>query len=168
LNHAATPGDGCPLVQQVNGNFGGRDRGEGGNYEGQVSEKKVHRSQKCGAEGDGNDNEQIGQQGNQENGQKDHEGYIPQVWNLSESQENKFSHIVGTHVEIHLRRNTLLGPEYLQKIKNDMSSTGKCYGLTFLKLESSHSVRSMSLADLPQSLFQFFLTFSTNYISSDT
>ena len=63
LSQAATPGDGCPLIQQVNGNFGSSDRGEGGIYEGQVSEKEVHGGRKCGAEGDGYDNEQIGQQG---------------------------------------------------------------------------------------------------------
>ena len=50
LSQAATPGDGSPLVQQAWDHFGGGDRGEGGIYEGQVIEKKVHGSRKCGAE----------------------------------------------------------------------------------------------------------------------
>ena len=53
LNHVSTQGDGSPLVQEVNGNLGGSDRGEGGIYEGQVSEEEVHGNQKCGAERDG-------------------------------------------------------------------------------------------------------------------
>ena len=44
LSQAATPGDGSPLVQKVNGNFRGGDRGQGGIYEGQVSEKEGHGS----------------------------------------------------------------------------------------------------------------------------
>ena len=57
----ATLRDGSPLVQQVSDQFGGCDRGEDAIYEGQVSEKEVHGSWKCGAEGDGYDNEQVGQ-----------------------------------------------------------------------------------------------------------
>ena len=120
LSHAATPGDGCPLIEQVNGNFGGGDRGEGGIYDSQVSEKEVHGSWECGAEGNGNDNEQIWQQGNQEYEQKDHEEYFPQVWILCESQENKFSHIVGRCGEIHLTREHLPETQIIYKgLKND-------------------------------------------------
>ena len=57
LSQAATPGDGSYLEQEVNGNFGGSNRGESSIYEGQVSEKEVHERWKCGAEGDGNSNE---------------------------------------------------------------------------------------------------------------
>ena len=72
LSQAATPGDGSPLVQKVIGNFRGGDRGQGGIYEGQESEKEVHVSfWKCGAEWDGDGNEQIGHHGKQENKQKD-------------------------------------------------------------------------------------------------
>ena len=61
LSQAATPRDGSPLVQRVSDQFGGGDGSVGGIYEGQVSEKEVHGSWKCGAEGDDDDNEQTGQ-----------------------------------------------------------------------------------------------------------
>ena len=61
LSQAATPGDGSPLVQRVSDHFRGGEGCEGGIYEGQVSEKEVHGSKKCGAEEDGDANEQIGQ-----------------------------------------------------------------------------------------------------------
>ena len=61
LSQAATPGDGSPLVQQVSDQFGRGDRGEDGIYEGQMIEKEVHGSWKCGAEGDGDDDEQVGE-----------------------------------------------------------------------------------------------------------
>lgn len=61
LSQAAAQGDGSPLVQQVDDHFGGGHRGVGCIYKGQVCEKEIHGSQKCGAEGDGNNNEQIGQ-----------------------------------------------------------------------------------------------------------
>ena len=118
VEQAASPGDGSPLVQQVSDHFGGDDRGEDAVYEGQVSEKEVHGIRKCGTEGDGDDNEQVGQHSEKEHEQKDNEEYFLQVWILHESQENKFSHIVGSH-EIHLRTPTFLGPELPTKIKND-------------------------------------------------
>ena len=49
------------LVKYVDGYYGCSDSGEGGLYEGQVSEKEVQGRWKCGAEGDGNDNKQISQ-----------------------------------------------------------------------------------------------------------
>ena len=120
LNQAATPGDGSPLVQQVNDEFGGGDRGEDAIYEGQVSEKEVHGSRKCGGEGDGDDNEQVGQHSKQENEQKDNEEHFLQVWILCESQENKFSHVVGTCEDIHLGSNSFLCPELsTNKFKNN-------------------------------------------------
>ena len=115
LSQASSPGDGSPLVQQVNDHFGGGDRAEDAIYEGQVSEKEVHGNWKCGAEGDGDDNEQIGEHSEQENEQKDNKEYFLQGWILCESQENKFSHIVGSH-EIHLWTPTFLGPELPTKI----------------------------------------------------
>lgn len=84
-----------------------------------LCEKEVHGSQKCGAEGDGNDNEQIGQHGKQENEQKDNEENFLQERILCESQENKFSHIVGRREAIHSGsiNNTFLGLSYLQRDK---------------------------------------------------
>ena len=120
LSQAAPPGDGCPLIQQVNSNFWGSARGEGGTYDSQVSEKEVHGSWKCGAEGNDNDNEQIFEQVNQENGQKDNEEYFPQVWILCESQENKFSHIVGRCGDIHSPKEHLPETRIIYKgMKND-------------------------------------------------
>ena len=111
LNQVATLRDGSPLVQQVSDQFGGCDRGEDAIYEGQVSEKEVHGSWKHGAQGDGGDDEKIGQNGEQENEQKDNEEYFLQVWILCESQENKLSHVVGRCEDIHLGSNTFLCPE---------------------------------------------------------
>ena len=61
LSQAATPGDSSPLVQWVSDQFRCGDGCVGDIYEGQVSEKEVHGSWKCGAEGDDDDNEQTGQ-----------------------------------------------------------------------------------------------------------
>ena len=41
-------------------------------------------------EGDGDDNEQVGQHSKQEDEQKDNKEYFLQVWILWESQEDKF------------------------------------------------------------------------------
>ena len=76
-----------------------------------MGEKEVHGSGKCGAERDGDDDEKIGQDSEQENEQKDNEEYFLQVWILCESQENKFSHIVGKPEEIHLVSSRFLGPQ---------------------------------------------------------
>ena len=113
MSQAATPGHGSPLVQQVNDEFGGGDRGEDAIYEGQVSEKEVHGSfWQCRAEWDGDDNEQIGHHSEQENEQRDNEEYLLQEWILCESQENKFSHIFRRHWDIHLGSDILLGTEF--------------------------------------------------------
>ena len=117
LSQAATPGHGSPPMQQVSDHVGGGDTAEGGIYEGQVHEKEVHGSRKCGAEGDGDDNEQVGQHGKQENEQKDNEEHFLQVWILCESQENKFSHIVGRHWDTYLGSNTFLGTRLPTKNK---------------------------------------------------
>ena len=61
LSQAATQGDGSPLVQYVSDPFRGGDGCVGDICEGRVSEKEVYGSRKCGTEGDGNDNEQVGQ-----------------------------------------------------------------------------------------------------------
>ena len=117
VEQAASPGDGSPLVQQVSDHFGGGDRGEDAVYEGHVSEKEVHGIRKCGTEGDGDDNEQVGQHSEKEHEQKDNEEYFLQVWILCESQEDKFSHIVKRR-EIHLETNTVLWLE-LPERKNE-------------------------------------------------
>ena len=82
-----------------------------------MGEKEVHGSGKCGAEGDGDDDEKIGQDSEQENEQKDNEEYFLQVWILCESQENKFSHIAGKPEEIHLVAAGSSGLNYLQRNK---------------------------------------------------
>ena len=61
FHKAATQRDGSPLVQQVSDQFKGGDGCVEDISQGQVSEKEVHGSRKCGAEGDGNDNKQVGQ-----------------------------------------------------------------------------------------------------------
>ena len=78
-------------------------------------ERKVHGSWKCGTEGDGDGNEQIGHYRKQENEQKDNEEYFLQVWILCESQENKLSHIVLKHKKIHSASNNFLEPELPKK-----------------------------------------------------
>ena len=70
-------------------------------------------------EGDGDDNEQVGQHSKQEDEQKDNKEYFLQVWILWESQEDKFSHFVGRLEDIHSASHTFLSPYYLQRIKND-------------------------------------------------
>ena len=80
-----------------------------------MGEKEVHGSGKRGAERDSDDDEMIGQDSEQENEQKDNEEYFLQVWILCESQENKFSHIVGKPEEIHLKNSTFLGPQLSTK-----------------------------------------------------
>lgn len=101
LSQTASQGYCSPLVEEVNYHFGGGDGGVEGINEGQVSEKEVHGSWKGGAEGDGEDNEQISQHSKQENKQKDNEQYFLQAWILCETQENKLSHITGRTVELH-------------------------------------------------------------------
>lgn len=63
LSQTSSQGYCPPLVEKVNYHFGGGNRGVEGIYKGQVSEKEVHWSWKGGAEGDGEDNEQISQHG---------------------------------------------------------------------------------------------------------
>ena len=63
--------------------------------------------------------EQVGQHSKQENEQKDNKEYFLQVWILCESQENKFSHIVGRPEDIHSASNSFLSLYYLQRIQND-------------------------------------------------
>ena len=111
LNQVATLRDGSPLVQQVSDQFGGCDRGEDAIYEGQVGEKEVQKAESVGLKEMVMTMSRLTNTVKQENEQKDNEEHFLQVWILCESEENKFSHIVGRCEDIYSASDTFRCPE---------------------------------------------------------